>query len=62
MAKFFRKIRDRSGSRGYEDNLEFVSTHPATQSRIKDVLQYTLPKKFESDKIEINWQSVKRSL
>ena len=62
LARFFGKIRDQSGSNDLSDKFEFVSTHPATQSRIKDVLQYTLPKDFKEEKMKINWARVKRSL
>ena len=62
MAAIFRKIRDKYSSSTFE-NIEFLSTHPNTNTRIKKSLNYKTKEGFVSRAIEdIQWQLVKDAL
>jgi len=62
MASIFRKIRDEYGSSTYE-SLEFLSSHPNTNKRIKKALEYKTQEEFKSKKIEsVNWKKVQVAL
>ncbi len=62
MASIFKKIRDEYGSSTYE-SLEFLSSHPNTNRRIKKALEYKTKKGFTSKKIDrIDWRLVQEVL
>lgn len=62
MAVFFRKLRDKYGSSNFE-SLEFLSSHPNTNKRIKKSLGYKTGDDFESKEFEeIDWAQVKEAL
>jgi beta-barrel assembly-enhancing protease len=62
MAVIFRKIRDQYANSTYE-TLEFLSSHPNTNKRIKKSLAYHTKDGFRGKDFEkINWQSIKEAL
>jgi predicted Zn-dependent protease len=62
MAVFFRKLRDKYGSSNYE-SLEFLSSHPNTNKRIKKSLAYKTSDAFKSMEFStIDWELLKDSL
>ncbi len=62
MASFFRKVRDKYSSSTFA-TLEFLSSHPNTNKRIKKSLNYHPQEGFVSKPFaEIDWQQVKASL
>lgn len=62
MAAIFRKIKDEYGSSTFE-NLEFLSTHPNTNKRIKKSLNYKTKKGFASNPFDtIDWKAVQIAL
>lgn len=60
LAGIFRRIEARHGS--YNEYLEFLMTHPNTNKRIKDALEYKVGSAFQSVPLPINWEAVKRNL
>lgn len=60
LAGIFRRIEARYGS--YNEYLEFLMTHPNTNKRIKDALEYKVESGFQSVPLPINWEAVKRNL
>ncbi len=60
MASFFRRLSKEYGD--IHESLEFLSTHPNNNSRIKNALQYKLPEDFEEKKLPVDWERVKASL
>jgi len=62
MAAIFRKIRDKYSSSTYE-SLEFLSSHPNTNKRIKKSLNYKTKEGFKTRSlVGIDWQNVKNAL
>ncbi len=62
MAVIFRKIRDRYSSSTME-TLEFLSTHPNTNKRIKKSLEYKTSEGFQSQPFtNIDWTEVRSAL
>lgn len=62
LASIFRKIRDEYGNPIY-DNLEFLSTHPNTNKRIKKSLEYEVEEGFQSRPFDdINWEEIQYAL
>lgn len=62
MAAIFRKIRDEYGSSTYE-SLEFLSSHPNTNKRIKKALAYKTQKNFMSQGISsVDWKLIQEAL
>ncbi len=62
MAAIFRKIRDEYGSSTYE-SLEFLSSHPNTNKRIKKALKYETQEGFATRKIEgVDWKLIQDAL
>jgi len=62
MAAIFRKIRDKYASSTFE-TLEFLSTHPNTNMRIKKSLEYKPKDSFESKAFDnIDWSALKETL
>jgi len=62
MAAIFRKIRDRYGSSTYE-SLEFLSSHPNTNKRIKKALEYKPKENFISKEISsVDWELIQEAL
>lgn len=60
MATFFRKIKTEYG--GYDEELEFLMSHPNLNKRIKDALLRPIDSTFTPVEIGINWASVKSEL
>jgi predicted Zn-dependent protease len=62
MAAIFRKIRDKYASSTYE-SLEFLSSHPNTNKRIKRSLEYKTKDGFKSKELEnIDWKAIQKVL
>ncbi|HET6244506.1 MAG: M48 family metallopeptidase [Bacteroidetes bacterium] len=60
MAIFFRRMNDKLGN--YNENLEILASHPNNNSRIKSALEYQTKDNFKSQKLNLNWEFVKKSL
>lgn len=62
MASIFRKIRDKYSGLNY-DALEFLSTHPNTNKRIKKALEYQPSNDFKGEVFEnIDWRLVQDTI
>lgn len=62
MAAFFRKLRDEYSSSTFE-SLEMLSTHPNTNKRIKNSLNYKTSEGFTSNPFDtIDWKAVQEAL
>ena len=57
MTRFFRKLNRENYS--YEENLEFMASHPHNNSRIKRSLQYKTGEDFEEIAFGIDWEAFK---
>lgn len=60
MAAFFRKLNREELA--YNENLEWLMSHPHNNARIKASLEYPLPKSFSSQPLQVNWSKVKAAL
>jgi predicted Zn-dependent protease len=60
IASFFRRARENQSS--LEAELEMLSNHPETGSRIRAALQYSVPPDTKFEAFEIDWERVKKSL
>lgn len=62
MAAIFRRIRDEYSSSTFE-SLEFLSSHPNTNKRIKKALKYKTQEGFESKEMGIvDWKLIQEAL
>lgn len=60
IASFFRKLNREELD--YNENMEFLMTHPHNNSRIKASLSYETAGNFEAQDFEIDWKRVKEAL
>ncbi|MDQ3191215.1 MAG: M48 family metallopeptidase [Bacteroidota bacterium] len=60
MATFFRRLNEKLGN--YNENLEILMSHPHNNSRIKSALEYETQLNFKSEKLNLNWELVQKSL
>ena len=60
IAILFRRLSDEVGV--YNENFEFLMSHPHNNSRIKAALSYPLPKDFKSHSLQINWEIMQEKL
>ncbi len=60
MATFFRRLNDKLGN--YNESLELLMSHPHNNSRIKSALEYKTQKDFKSEKLNLNWELVQKSI
>ncbi len=60
MPTFFRKIKTEYS--GYDEELEFLMSHPNLNKRIKDTLLRPIESTFTPVEIGINWASVRSEL
>lgn len=60
LADFFRRLNDKDLS--YNENLEFLMTHPHNDARIDKVESYRTGADFSEEKLDIDWKAVKRAL
>jgi len=61
LATFFRKMK-KNNDFGYEKQLEFISTHPDTDKRIRKSLRYKTKENFTHHPFEIDWSEIKEVL
>jgi predicted Zn-dependent protease len=63
MASFMRRLREKYANvEKYTDNMEWMMTHPNTNSRIKASLEYKTAANFKEQPFSFDWQHVKDSL
>ena len=60
MATFF--LRMKREKKDFPSQLQFISTHPANESRIEDALDYETNEDFEEQSFSINWDLIKEKL
>ena len=60
IASFFRKLNREELD--YNENMEFLMTHPHKNSRIKASLSYETAGNFEAQDFEIDWKWIKEAL
>ena len=60
VSTVFRRLKEEHGD--YNENLEFLMSHPNINKRIKESLEYELTEDFENQPFEIDWEAVKRNL
>lgn len=60
VSKIFRRMKEEQGE--YNENLEFLMSHPNLNKRIKEALEHKIVEGFQSDTLDINWDAVKRNL
>ncbi len=60
MVRFFRRLMAHEGKLG--EVLEIVSTHPGTESRMREALQFRLPEDAAFEPFELDWKAVKSAL
>ncbi|MEP4535189.1 MAG: M48 family metallopeptidase [Cyclobacteriaceae bacterium] len=60
VSTVFRRLKEEHGD--YNENLEFLMSHPNINKRIKESLEYELSEDFENESLEIDWEAVKRNL
>jgi len=60
MASFFRKLNREN--RAYNENIEFLMTHPHNNARIKRSLNYQVKDSFSSKPLGLNWQEIKEEV
>ncbi|MCP4199733.1 MAG: M48 family metallopeptidase [Proteobacteria bacterium] len=60
IASFFRRVREKQSS--LETELELLSNHPETGSRIRAALQYNVPPNTQFESFAIDWERVQKSL
>lgn len=58
LAQFFLKMRAKD-KLGLEEKLQFISTHPLGNDRIKKSSDYSLPDDFKEIPISLDWEIVK---
>lgn len=61
MATIFRRMKKEMDSK-YEKQLEFISTHPEMDKRIRKSLRYKTKKEFTPKEFNIDWEGIKTSL
>ncbi|WP_420581194.1 M48 family metallopeptidase [Reichenbachiella sp.] len=61
LAQFFLKMKAKDQS-ALQEKLEFISTHPMSNDRIKKSSDYKLPDDFEEMPIPLDWEEVKSYL
>jgi predicted Zn-dependent protease len=57
LGDFFAKLDEKGLS--YSKELEFLMTHPHTDSRIEKVRGYRTARDFQEEKIDLDWNSIK---
>jgi predicted Zn-dependent protease len=63
MSSFMRRLREKYATvEKYTDNMEWLNTHPNTNSRIKAALEYKTAPGFVDKPFVMHWKSVKESL
>lgn len=63
MSSFMRRLREKYAAiEKYTDNMEWLMTHPNTNSRIKAALEYKTAPGFVDVPFSMNWQRVKDSV
>lgn len=60
MAGFFRRLKEKDMA--YDEDLEFIMTHPHNDSRIRDILTYQTAASFTQKPFTIDWKAVQQSL
>lgn len=60
MAKFFQKLNDRNLD--YNEDLEFMMTHPHNNKRIDRARKYKTRNNFSEEPFSIDWEKVQKSL
>lgn len=60
IAHFFRKLN--SKTKNFNDDYQFLYTHPHNNSRIKAALEYKVPTNFKATPFPVEWESVQKSL
>lgn len=60
MAVIFKKIEERFGN--YNENLEFLMSHPNINKRIKESTEYETGDEFKPEPFDIDWAAVKRNI
>jgi len=55
MAKLFRRLNEKQGD--LDNYLEFISSHPNLESRIRQILSIQLPDDFKPSESWINWDT-----
>ncbi|WP_422362368.1 M48 family metallopeptidase [Reichenbachiella sp.] len=61
LAQFFLKMKAKNQS-ALQEKLEFISTHPMSNDRIKKSSDFELPDDFEEVPIPLDWELVKKYL
>ena len=61
MATIFRKMKKHANMK-YEKELEFISSHPETDKRIRKSIKYKTQKNFKSEPFDIDWSEVKEAI
>jgi beta-barrel assembly-enhancing protease len=61
LATFFKKMK-KINDFGYEKQLEFFSTHPETDKRIRKSMRYKTKDNFQHVPFNINWSEIKEVL
>ncbi|MBL7840499.1 MAG: M48 family metallopeptidase [Cyclobacteriaceae bacterium] len=60
MAKFFQKLNDKNLD--YNEDLEFMMTHPHSNKRIDRARKYKTRNNFSAEPFSIDWEKVQKSL
>lgn len=60
LASFFRKLNE--AGLAYDDDLEFMMTHPHNDSRIKDILGHQPAAGFNEKPFVMDWKDIQQSL
>ena len=60
IASFFRKLNREELD--YNENMEFLMTHPHNNSRINASLSYETAGNFEAQDFDIDWKRIKEAL
>ena len=61
LASIFRKMSKMNQNK-YEKELEFISSHPETDKRIRKSIRYKTKENFKSEAFDIDWNVVKENL